>query len=178
MTIRTRAIVWKGMLASLIAVLVGSVSKAKFRRTASLLIVLIGFSISVIPVLYIPLSYVSPSFVESWLLSDSGLYLRPLTDLPRWVFNALLIVVGVVVGPVAEEIIFRGFMVPRWSRKWGTMAGVLSSSIGGSDGKTGVRDFPTADSHGPRPFTRCLRADCGRVPLEASRSQLCFDDDQ
>ncbi|MEO6527380.1 MAG: CPBP family intramembrane glutamic endopeptidase [Gemmatimonadaceae bacterium] len=73
--------------------------------------------------IYLPLSYVMPEFVERWLLSvPAGYLVKSPEQLAR------LVVLAVVIAPVVEEVLFRGLLMQRWARRWGTLNGVLVSS--------------------------------------------------
>lgn len=72
--------------------------------------------------LYVPLSYVAPGFVERHLLHND---LYEVHTVGQW---ALLMLIGVVMAPVLEETIFRGILLHRWAYRWGTMTGVVASS--------------------------------------------------
>ena len=89
--------------------------------------VCLGFSSLMI--LFLPLSYLSPEFVEKWLLDTPKLILlRP--DTEAVVSSLLNIVSLVVLAPVVEEFLFRGFLLNRWLKKYGvTKAVILSSAI-------------------------------------------------
>ena len=72
---------------------------------------------------YIPLSYVAPRFVERMVIEGSALFeARTVVD---WLE---LVVVGVLAAPLAEELFFRGFLLHRWARRWGTPTAVVASS--------------------------------------------------
>jgi membrane protease YdiL (CAAX protease family) len=72
---------------------------------------------------YIPLSYIAPGFVERTILSDSALFdVRTVAD---WLE---LVVVGVVAAPFVEELFFRGILLHRWARRWGTTTAVVATS--------------------------------------------------
>lgn len=71
-----------------------------------------------------PLSLVAPEFVRSYALEGMPDLLTR-GDPARL---ALDIVAIVIVAPVVEEILFRGFLLHRWAARWGTMAGVILSS--------------------------------------------------
>jgi membrane protease YdiL (CAAX protease family) len=73
--------------------------------------------------LYLPLSYVAPEFVERWLLTvPAGYIIKTPAQLGR------LVVLGVFIAPLLEEVLFRGILMQRWARRWGTLNGVLLSS--------------------------------------------------
>ena len=72
---------------------------------------------------YIPLSYLAPGFVERLMLDGSPLFeARTIGD---WLE---LVVVGVLAAPLVEELLFRGFLLHRWARRWGTISAVVASS--------------------------------------------------
>jgi membrane protease YdiL (CAAX protease family) len=73
--------------------------------------------------LYIPLSYVAPRFVERVVLEGSALFdARTIVD---WLE---LVLVGVIAAPLVEELFFRGFLLHRFARRWGTPTAVVASS--------------------------------------------------
>ena len=72
---------------------------------------------------YIPLSYVAPGFVERTILATGALF--DARTIPDWLE---LVVIGVVAAPVIEELFFRGFLLHRWARRWGTPSAVVASS--------------------------------------------------
>jgi membrane protease YdiL (CAAX protease family) len=72
---------------------------------------------------FVPLSYIAPELVERTILNDSAL-----EKITSGVQLAVLALNVVVVAPVVEEMFFRGFLLQRFAHKWGTTAGVLSSS--------------------------------------------------
>jgi uncharacterized protein len=79
---------------------------------------------------FYPLLFAVPDFVQWWYIDtyspliyydyDSGVY----PVLP----NLLGFLSLCVVGPMLEEITFRGILLPRWTHRWGLPAGVLTSS--------------------------------------------------
>jgi membrane protease YdiL (CAAX protease family) len=72
---------------------------------------------------YIPLSYVAPEFVERSILTNSALFdARTVTD---WLE---VVVIGVIAAPFVEELFFRGILLHRWARRWGTPMAVAASS--------------------------------------------------
>jgi membrane protease YdiL (CAAX protease family) len=73
--------------------------------------------------LFVPLSYIAPELVEKTILSDS-----PMANITTAAQFALLALNVVVIAPIVEELFFRGFLLQRFAYKWGTYAGVISSS--------------------------------------------------
>ena len=102
---------------------------AELVRAVKLAFFLLLFSIATLYTLLITLSFLNSGFVQWWLdrssppifLYDSGGYYF----LPN-VLNFLAIV---VVAPILEEIIFRGFLLHRWSYKWGFRIAIGVSSL-------------------------------------------------
>ena len=72
---------------------------------------------------FIPLSYIAPGFVERTIL-DAGALFEART-IPEWLE---VVVLTVFVAPIVEELFFRGFLLHRWARRWGTPTGVVASS--------------------------------------------------
>ena len=67
------------------------------------------------------LSHLAPELLESFLTFD-----EPVDD--SMVSYVWLILGGVAVGPVLEEVLFRGIFVNRWGVKWGLRIGIIISS--------------------------------------------------
>ncbi len=79
-------------------------------------------------VLYLPLSYVFPGFVESWHLEDSTVMIWQ--DGDNYILaNAVNYLTIVLVAPLMEEFFARGILLTRWSVKWGVTRAILVSSI-------------------------------------------------
>jgi membrane protease YdiL (CAAX protease family) len=74
-------------------------------------------------VVYIPLSYLAPGFVTRLMLDPNAL--TDVTSLGQWL---MLMLAGVVAAPIVEEVLFRGILMQRWARRWGTTTGVVASS--------------------------------------------------
>lgn len=73
---------------------------------------------------FIPLSYVAPRFVERFLLDPSALL--DASSIGQWLG---LMFVAVVCAPIIEELLFRGILLHRWARRWGTGPAVIASSV-------------------------------------------------
>ncbi len=72
---------------------------------------------------FIPLSYIAPDFVERTIL-DAGALFEART-ISEWLE---VVVLTVLVAPIVEELFFRGFLLHRWARRWGTPTAVVASS--------------------------------------------------
>lgn len=87
---------------------------------------LVLLSVGVLYLVYLPLSFAAPQLAE-WAFDDAILIETDGTFPPAAnVVNFLLAVVG---APFTEELLFRGFLLRRWARKWGLLAGILFSSV-------------------------------------------------
>ncbi len=99
---------------------------ASLVKTAGLVLAALMFSIGSFQLVFYPLSLVAPTYVQSVLreLAESG---NPPTAIP-WLYDLLNVVAAIVVAPIAEEILFRGFILQRWATKWNLPAGLIVSS--------------------------------------------------
>lgn len=74
--------------------------------------------------IYYPLSFAFPSYVESFLsratfqFSDHGL-----------LYNAGRSIFAIVFFPIVEELAFRGVLLNRWTHKWGIVPAIFASSL-------------------------------------------------
>ena len=110
-------------------VVLGSIPTASERRTLYWLsLSLIVISIFSLYLLYYPLSIFYPSFVESWLL-DTPEILRPMDEAQNIRYNLANIVAVVLLAPVMEEFIFRGFLLGRLQQKFNAWPAIIISSL-------------------------------------------------
>jgi membrane protease YdiL (CAAX protease family) len=72
---------------------------------------------------FIPLSYVAPRFVTRILLTNPDLL--EARSLGQWLE---VVVLACVAAPFVEELFFRGILLHRWARRWGTVRAVVASS--------------------------------------------------
>lgn len=72
---------------------------------------------------FIPLSYVAPHFVERFVLRPSELL--EAHSFTQWLG---VVLVAAVAAPLVEELFFRGILLHRWARRWGTGTAVVASS--------------------------------------------------
>lgn len=86
---------------------------------------LILLSLGATWLVYVPLSYLFPRFVTDFVIADSpALFIRG-----RTAYNLVVAMIIVVVAPAVEEILFRGFLLHRWTHKWGTQRAIVGSSL-------------------------------------------------
>jgi uncharacterized protein len=108
--------------------LVGSVPKNyKWFSTLGLVLLMILFSISAYLVSFSLLSWVAPNFIEA-LLKQVANNPAPRSSAPLF-YNLLGAIAYVVIAPITEEFIFRGFILQRWAAKWGLRSALVVSSI-------------------------------------------------
>ncbi len=97
-------------------------------RYALWVVPLVVISIASTYILYLPLSYIFPGFVESWHLENS----IPMIwrDGDSYILaNAVNYLTIVLVAPVLEEFFVRGILLTRWTVKWSVTRAILVSSI-------------------------------------------------
>jgi membrane protease YdiL (CAAX protease family) len=85
-------------------------------------------SVGCIWMFYLPLSYLAPKFVNYLLIEDPIIIIwskGPLFGAANLINFCLI----VIIVPVFEEFVFRGLLLSRWSKKWGTRRAILFSSI-------------------------------------------------
>lgn len=86
------------------------------------------FSAAAAYALFIPLSYVSPAFVQWWYLDALGVILSDSGGYPI-LANVLNFLSLVVIAPVLEEVVFRGLLLHRWAYKWNLKTAIIVSSL-------------------------------------------------
>ncbi len=86
-------------------------------------------AVALTTLLFIPVSFVLPDFVTWWLewVTFPTVYITIDGRIPL-LANVLSVLSLVIVVPVLEETIFRGYLLHRWSRKWGLWKAILLSS--------------------------------------------------
>jgi len=97
-------------------------------RAVLLMLPLMLLDLGLLWVVYLPLSYLAPELVTSAVFesfSEEAWYLADRSPFA----NGLLLVSLVVVTPIVEEAIFRGWLLPKVSRRWGVGAGVITTSL-------------------------------------------------
>ena len=97
---------------------------ATLKNYTFLAVPLVIFSVAASYLLYFPLSYLVPQFVQAWYLE------YPLPQEPEDVLTNLLnFSTTALIAPVFEEFFFRGILLTRWTTKWGIRRAILASSL-------------------------------------------------
>ncbi|MEW6492876.1 MAG: type II CAAX endopeptidase family protein [Cyanobacteriota bacterium] len=92
-----------------------------------LVIAILLFSLGSFYLSYYFLSFREPALTESLLTKQ--LFLSTSETPAALFYNCLKVFVLVVVAPVAEEFLFRGVILHRWTAKWGIKPALLVSSL-------------------------------------------------
>ena len=89
---------------------------------------MIGIAILCIFIIYWPISFVAPLFVETWLLQDIPIIVFKLSwkDVSGSILNVLT---TVLIAPVTEEVVFRWLLIERWKSKYSTWVAIVLSSV-------------------------------------------------
>ena len=98
------------------------------RRSMLVAFPLIAMSIVGNYLLYLPLSYLIPKFVD-WCLFCRPPMIIPSADYADISANILNFFVIVLIAPVVEEFFFRGLLLTRWSLKWNVRRAMIASSL-------------------------------------------------
>lgn len=97
-------------------------------RALAAVVPLLLFSYGTIWILYHPISLLAPEFVKGLLLDTDMIGMK--FDGP---INVLISVLGAVVlvilAPVVEEVLFRGYLLHRWAATWGVEASVVATTV-------------------------------------------------
>ncbi|NJP08640.1 MAG: CPBP family intramembrane metalloprotease [Leptolyngbyaceae cyanobacterium RU_5_1] len=99
----------------------------KWLSTAGLVIATLLFSLSSFQLAFYVISFAAPSFVES-LLQELSAQANPQTAAPL-LYEPLSVIASVIVAPLSEELIFRGFILQRWAVKWNLPLALIVSSL-------------------------------------------------
>ena len=79
-------------------------------------------------VVYLPLSYFYPEFIDSWVFGRGSQFYWTEGDYYILV-NAVTLLMVVAVGPVVEELFFRGLLLRVWITKWGPVPAIIVTSV-------------------------------------------------
>ena len=75
----------------------------------------------------LPLSYLMPAWVGTLLLERCQSV--PASGPDRWVSGTIDAAVAILLAPVTEELLCRGYLLHRWGLKWSTRRAVLLTSV-------------------------------------------------
>jgi membrane protease YdiL (CAAX protease family) len=88
---------------------------------------LVGVSLLSIHLVFLPLSYSHPEFVQWWLIDDPAIVIWTQGESFQ-LANAINFGVVVLLAPAAEELLFRGLLLPAWAARLGETRAVVASS--------------------------------------------------
>lgn len=86
------------------------------------------FSIAAAYLLFYPLSFYYPNFVNHWFIELPPIIYSQNNTYP-FIPNFLSFLSLVIIAPIVEEFIFRGLLLHRWNKKWGLKYAILLSSL-------------------------------------------------
>lgn len=89
---------------------------------AGLLAISMAFSIGSVYLTAYGLHRLAPGVME-WLLT------LDMAVPDSIAFHVLSAIIAVVIAPVLEELLFRGFLVGRWAVKWGLRTGIVATAV-------------------------------------------------
>jgi membrane protease YdiL (CAAX protease family) len=93
-------------------------------KSLFLVFALMPIALAGVWLLWLPLSYVFPELTQEYVLKAQPFLTRDAPDR-----NAVMIVMVVLLGPIVEEIVFRGILLHRFAHKWGARKAIVVSSI-------------------------------------------------
>lgn len=99
----------------------------RWRTLGGLTIAALIFSLASFMVVFAALSYPFSDFVEL-VLQEINAEANPQTANP-FLHNLLYVISSVLVAPIAEELMFRGFILQRWAVKWNVPVALIVSSV-------------------------------------------------
>lgn len=104
------------------------VTPRQLGRAAWLALPVVGVSLLSLYALHAPLSWLAPEFLAGWkeLTSFEILFTEGRGYMAA---NLIYFLMIVVVAPITEELLFRGLLFSRWSRKWGPRAGAVLTGV-------------------------------------------------
>ncbi|MGC1309695.1 MAG: type II CAAX endopeptidase family protein [Phormidesmis sp.] len=129
LTAITGAILWAGQRQGLELGFLFGVGLPRFPMAYAgiLVISLLVFSLGISSVSFYLLSLGFPQHVAQ-LLEDNSLLIGAESGYPQ-LYNMLTLLLLLVYAPLVEELIFRGFLLQRWSARWGLTWGIVASSV-------------------------------------------------
>ena len=77
---------------------------------------------------FFPLSFIQPEFVAWWYIDLSPVLYTKGQSFPL-IPNVLSFISLVIFAPILEEVLFRGYLLRRWSHKWGVIRAIAFSSL-------------------------------------------------
>ncbi len=106
-------------LADFQAIMGNTPSSSEVIKYGALGIPMVALSILTIYLFFYPLSYIAPEFVTSWLLEFPATFSRG---------EGMYILAMIILAPVVEEFVFRGFLLNNLTARFGTTTAIALSS--------------------------------------------------
>lgn len=106
----------------------GVFDRAELRPAIKLTVFVFFFSLTAAYLLYYPLSFAYPDFVQSYFIDTPDLVYASSEGIPL-IANVLSFISLVFIAPAMEEFAFRGLLLHRWQKKWGLTKAILISSL-------------------------------------------------
>lgn len=103
-------------------------SVAETARISVVGIPLVAVAVVVLYIVFAPLSLLWPEAIQSWLFDYVPAFYSAEEPYPL-VANLLGLSALVIMAPMTEEWFFRGLLLRRLTLKWGTLSGVVTSSL-------------------------------------------------
>ena len=113
-------------------IMFGKLQQSELAPAVKLTAFIFVFSMATAYLLFYPLSFIAPEFVEYWYIdvpgfiyadANNGTYSYPV------IANFLSFSSMVIIAPVLEEFLFRGLLLHRWNKKWNLKYAILLSSL-------------------------------------------------
>lgn len=106
----------------------GSVTKDALIPGLKLTLLIYLFSVAAAYAMFIPLSYVTPEFVQWWYIDILDVIYVDASSFPI-LANLFGFISLVIIAPIIEEVVFRGILLHRWSYKWNVKKAIIISSL-------------------------------------------------
>lgn len=101
--------------------------RTQLRWTLGCALGLVGISMFSVYLVFLPLSYAVPQFVQSWLLEDAPVLIWTEGESFQ-LANGVMFALIVGLGPITEEFLFRGLLLPMWAARWGETKAIVGTS--------------------------------------------------
>lgn len=99
----------------------------KFIDLTILTLILLAFSYGVIILEFYSLNFISPDLVIDLLKDETFLDSTKINN--SYIYNSFSFIALIIIAPIVEEIVYRGFLINRFFIKWGIKKAVIISSL-------------------------------------------------